>query len=101
MAPVKEPVTESVEERSLVKKSLDGNIGAITLDNPPKHDALGAALIGELLLALSHLTNAGARATVLRAYKETLLVTGFWGLAKPIALLGTCLSPRGPHCLKR
>ena len=47
MAPVKEPVTESVEERSLVKKSLDGNIGAITLDNPPKHDALGAALIGE------------------------------------------------------
>jgi hypothetical protein len=61
IAPVEEPVSESVEERSLVKKSLDGNIGTITLDNPPKHNALGAALIGELLLALSDLTNAGAR----------------------------------------
>lgn len=69
MAPVEEPVSESMEETSLVKKSLDGNIGTITLDNPPKHNALGAALIGELLLALSHLTNAGARAIVLRAYK--------------------------------
>jgi methylmalonyl-CoA decarboxylase len=69
MAPVEEAVSESVEERSLVEKSLDGNIGTITLDNPPKHNALGAALIGELLLALSDLTNAGARAIVLRAYK--------------------------------
>ena len=69
MAPVEEAVSESVEERSLVKKSLHGNIGTITLDNPPKHNALGAALIGELLLALSDLTNAGARAIVLRAYK--------------------------------
>src|ERR1700686_2669685 len=69
MAQVEEPVNESVEERSLVKKSLDGNIGTITLDNSPKHNALGATLIGELLLALSDLTNAGARAIVLRAYK--------------------------------
>ena len=69
MAQIEEPVNESVEERSLVKKSLDGNIGTITLDNPPKHNALGAPLIGELLLALSDLTNAGARAIVLRAYK--------------------------------
>lgn len=69
IAPVEEPVNERVEERSLVKKLLDGNIGTITLDNPSKHNTLGAALIGELLLALSDLTNAGARAIVLRAYK--------------------------------
>src|ERR1700674_4495791 len=69
MAPVEEPVGETAEERSLVKKSLDRNIGTITLDNPPKHNALGAALIGELLLALSDLTNAGARAIILRAYR--------------------------------
>jgi hypothetical protein len=68
MAPVEEPVSKSVEERSLVKKSLD-NIGTITLNNPPKHNALGAALIGELLVALSDLNNAGARAVILRAYK--------------------------------
>jgi hypothetical protein len=69
MAPVEEPVSNSVEERSVVKKSLNRNIGTITLNNPPKHNALGAALIGELLVALSDLTNAGARAIVLRAYK--------------------------------
>jgi methylmalonyl-CoA decarboxylase len=69
MAPVEEPVSNSVEERSVVKKSLDRNIGTITLNNPPKHNALGAALTGELLVALSDLTNAGARAIVLRAYQ--------------------------------
>jgi len=60
---------EGVVEKTLVKKSLDRNIGTITLDNSSKHNALGAALIGELLVALADLTNAGARAIVLRAYK--------------------------------
>lgn len=69
MPQVEEPVNERIEARALIKKSLDDNIGTITLDNPSKHNALGAALIGELLLALSDLTKAGARAIVLRAYK--------------------------------
>jgi methylmalonyl-CoA decarboxylase len=60
---------EGFVEKTLVKKSLDRNIGTITLDNSSKHNALGAALIGELLVALSDLTKAGARAIVLRAYK--------------------------------
>jgi methylmalonyl-CoA decarboxylase len=60
---------EGIVEKTLVKKSLERNIGTITLDNPSKHNALGAALIGELLVALADLTNAGARALVLRAYK--------------------------------
>ena len=71
MPHVEEPVNEKMAAKSLVKKSVDGHIGTITLDNPSKHNALGAALIGELLLALSDLTNAGARAIVLRAYKGT------------------------------
>jgi hypothetical protein len=29
-----------VENKTLVKKSLDRNIGTITLDNPSKHNAL-------------------------------------------------------------
>jgi len=57
-----------MDDRSLVRRSLDGNIGTITLDNPSKHNALGAGLIGELLVTLSDLTSAGARAIVLRAY---------------------------------
>src|SRR5215475_8751974 len=69
MAQVKEPVSEAVEEKTLVKRSLDRKIGTITLDNPSKHNALGTALIRDLLVALSDLTNAGARAIVLRAYK--------------------------------
>jgi len=60
MPQIEEPVNEKIEEKALIKRSLDGNIGTITLDNPSKHNALGAALIGELLLALSDLTNAGA-----------------------------------------
>jgi enoyl-CoA hydratase/carnithine racemase len=50
-----------MEEKSLVKKSVAGQIETITLDNPSKHNALGAGLIGELLVTLSDLTNAGAR----------------------------------------
>ena len=69
MARVEIPIDERIEEKTLVKKSLNGNIGSITLDNPSKHNVLGAALMGELLVALSDLTNAGARAIVLRAYK--------------------------------
>jgi hypothetical protein len=55
MPQVEEPVNEKIEEIALIKRSLDGNIGTITLDNPSKHNALGAALIGELLMALSGL----------------------------------------------
>ena len=67
MPQVEEPVNERMEAETLIKKSLDGNIGTITLDNPSKHNALSAALIGELLRALADLTNGGARAIVLRA----------------------------------
>ena len=69
MPQIEETSDKKVEEKSLVKKSVDGYIGTITLDNPSKHNALGAALIGELLVALSELTSAGARAIVLRAYQ--------------------------------
>ena len=69
MAQVEIPINERSEEKILVKKSLDGNIGTITLDNPSKHNALGAALIGDMLMALSDLTGAGARAIILRAHK--------------------------------
>lgn len=62
-------VEEIVENKTLVKKSLDCNLGTITLDNPSKHNALCAALIGDLLMALSDLTGAGARAIILRAHK--------------------------------
>lgn len=62
------PASGRIGEESLIRKFLDGQIGTITLDNPSKHNALGAALIRELLPALSDLTNAGARAIVLRAY---------------------------------
>ena len=68
MPQVEQRLKLKMEEKSLVKKSVDGYIGTITLDNPSKHNALGAALIGELLVALSDLTNAGARAIILRAY---------------------------------
>ena len=69
MPQIEEPVSEGTKPATLIKKSLDDKIGTITLDNPSKHNALGAALIGELLLALSDLTSAGARAIVLRSYK--------------------------------
>ena len=61
MAQVEIPINEQNGEKTLVKKSMDGNIGTITLDNPSKHNALGAALIGELLVAFSDLTIAGAQ----------------------------------------
>ena len=69
MPQVEERIETRMEEKALVKKSKDGYIGTITLDNPSKHNALGAALIGELLVALSDLTNAGARTIILRAYQ--------------------------------
>jgi methylmalonyl-CoA decarboxylase len=68
MAHLQESVGEKVEEETLVKKSLDNNIGTITLDNPAKHNALSAPLITVLLAALSDLTHAGARVIVLRAH---------------------------------
>ena len=68
MAQVEEPVQQSVDS-ALVKTSLDGNVGTITLDNPAKHNALSAPLISDLLAALSDLTSSGARVIVLRARK--------------------------------
>ena len=70
MPQLEERIEKRMEEKGLVKKSEDGYIGTITLDNPSKHNALGAALIEELLAALSDLTNAGARAIILRAYQD-------------------------------
>src|SRR5262249_14795666 len=68
MLHVEEVVTPSVD-KALVKKSLEGSVGTITLDNPAKHNSLSAALIGVLLAALSVLTSSGARVIVLRAQK--------------------------------
>jgi methylmalonyl-CoA decarboxylase len=68
MSKIEKSARQSVK-KALVKKSLDGNIGTITLDNPAKHNALSAPLIGDLLAALSNLTNSGARVVVLRAPK--------------------------------
>ena len=69
MPQIEAPVNVGMEEETLIKASLDGSVGTITLDNPSKHNALGAALIRDLLVALSNLTKAGARAIVLRAYQ--------------------------------
>lgn len=60
-------ISQSVE-RALVRKSLDGQIGTITLDNPARHNALSAPLIADLLNALAELS-AGARVIILRAPK--------------------------------
>lgn len=68
MTEVEELVTQSAD-KALVKKSLDGSIGTITLDNPAKHNALSAALIEDLLAALLDLRSSGVRAIVLRAQK--------------------------------
>ena len=51
----------------LVKKVSDGAVGTITLNHAEKHNALSAALIGELLEALAGLAGSGARVIVLRA----------------------------------
>ena len=51
----------------LVKKVSDGAVCTITLDHPEKHNALSAALIGELLEALAGSAGSGARVIVLRA----------------------------------
>jgi methylmalonyl-CoA decarboxylase len=56
-------------ENTLVQKSLDGKIGTVTLDNPKKLNALSAALIADVMAALSDLTNRGARVIILRAQK--------------------------------
>jgi len=60
---------EQSGDQALVQTSLEGSIGTITLDNPAKHNALSAPLIGDLLAALSDLTSSGARVVVLRAPK--------------------------------
>ena len=67
MTQLEECLGLKLEEKSLIKTSVDGHLGTITLNNPSKHNALGSALIGELLVALSDLANAGARAIILRA----------------------------------
>jgi len=54
---------------ALVKKSLDGQIGTITLNSPKKLNALSAPLIEDLIAAISDLESSGARVIVLRAPK--------------------------------
>jgi methylmalonyl-CoA decarboxylase len=68
MAQIEESVEQSVD-KALVKKSLEGSLGTMTLDHAAKHNALSAPLIGDLLRALSDLIGSGARAIVLRAPK--------------------------------
>ena len=52
---------------ALVRKSVEGNVGTITLYHPAKQNALSASLIQDLLAALSDLNTSGARVIVLRA----------------------------------
>ena len=52
---------------ALVQTSVEGAVGTITLNHPEKHNALSAALIGDLLEALAGLAGSGAHAVVLRA----------------------------------
>jgi methylmalonyl-CoA decarboxylase len=52
---------------ALVQKAVEGTVGTITLAHPEKHNALSAALIGDLLDALAGLVKSGARVIVLRA----------------------------------
>ena len=68
MAQVEEAEEQSFE-KALVKMSLEGSVGTITLNHPAKHNALSAPLIGDLMTALSRLTGSGARVIVLRALK--------------------------------
>lgn len=63
-----EQLAELSAPKTLVRKSLARNIGTITLDNPGKHNALGAPLINHLLDALADLNEAGARVIILRAH---------------------------------
>ena len=68
MPQVEAPVEKRVDQ-ALVSKSLQGSVGTITLNNPAKHNALSAQLIGDLLAALSDLPASGARVVLLRAPK--------------------------------
>jgi methylmalonyl-CoA decarboxylase len=52
---------------ALVSVTEDGNVGTVTLDHPGKRNALGKAVIDELVRALDRLEARGARAVVLRA----------------------------------
>ena len=52
---------------ALVRQALDNRVGTITLDNPRTHNALSAALIGDLLHAIADLRAQGALVIVLRA----------------------------------
>lgn len=52
---------------ALVQKAVEGLVGTITLDHREKLNALGGALIADLLEALADLVKSGARAVVLRA----------------------------------
>jgi methylmalonyl-CoA decarboxylase len=52
---------------ALVRTSVEGAVGTITLDHPGKHNALSAALIADLLEALAGLAGSGARVVVVRA----------------------------------
>jgi RNA polymerase sigma factor (sigma-70 family) len=69
-------VEEIVEEKALVKKSLDRNVGTIRLDNPSKHNALAALTTRNqpILAKLStpqmpHVISSGLPALYRRAYK--------------------------------
>lgn len=59
--------SQTKEWLARVKKSLDSNIGTITLQHPEKRNALSAELIADSLEALASLTASGARVVVLRA----------------------------------
>ena len=49
------------------QKSTEKEVGTITLDNPRKHNMLGASLIADLIEALNDLTGSRARVIVVRA----------------------------------
>ncbi len=51
----------------LVQASVTGGVGTVTLNDPPKRNALSAALIRDLLQALGDTSSGGARVIVVRA----------------------------------
>ena len=52
---------------ALAQKSIEKNVGTITLDNPKKLNALSASMIADIMEALNDLNGSGLRVIVLRA----------------------------------
>ena len=71
---------------SVVRTSVAGQVGIITMDNRPKRNVIGTRLAGETVAALETLRGEGVRAIILRAAPGM----GVWSAGHDIAEL-----PRG------